>query len=247
MRSIRRRVGEYWCREGRRSMAARRLQRVTALRALLVVAMAAVLASGSAQQLQTETRKAPWQWSQAGRAEARELYVQQKQAEDRALNPSSPEASATIIGSATPELIFPIELFGRFLHIGFHGDRESRDLIWEEMEERARVAGLTLPEGFRQAIETSGGDYLRSLVEVDGLSADAQGSSPRELARIDKQIRAQKIAQCALRADALARARHIVGHDFFDRFLYAAVAPTMFVTIIGEPVPSPLELERGCR
>ena len=211
----------------------------------VALTFAAAQAIAAIAEPQTQEARAAWQWSATDRSIARDAYVQQKQAEDRVQHPSVREPKATILGSVAPELIFPIELFDRLLRISFGA--ESRDLVRQDVEERSRDAGLALPAAFWTSLETYAAEYLRSKAEVERLSLSLQRAKPRARAALERRIRFEKTSQCSFRAAALADARNLFGANTFDRFLYAAVAPTTFVTVIGQPAESPLALERGCK
>jgi len=62
-----------------------------------------------------------------------------------------------------------------------------------------------------------------------GLARGLPGASPEERARILARIAVLQEDNCAARAAAYASARAALGGERFDRFLYVAVAPDMYI------------------
>jgi hypothetical protein len=183
-------------------------------------------AIGQEIEAKPTAKRLAWEWTPTERLEARRLYVE-------ALK--SKGAIAQINGSETPELLMPDELFRRLIRIAFLLEgSEGREIVRTDLEFRAKMAGLSLPDGFWEKVETATQEYLNSLSETERLRARADSATLKERGRIMHDFAVAEKTRNASCAASLDRSRAAFQNSLFDKFLYAAVAPPTFVRYVSD-------------
>lgn len=109
-----------------------------------------------------------------------------------------------------------------------HAPAAHRDQFWVELHEAGRP-------------------FFEAWVEFQRLNAvlDTAPESVRE--RVEARRDEVFDSLCARRAAALTAARTLFGETEFDRFLYEAIAPAVFVSESGGTVSGAIAREEGCR
>jgi hypothetical protein len=220
--------------------------------------LGAFLNLGSSVAAETE-KKAASQLTLEERSAARQAEIaRQRRTED---GKGSDLRQVHISGAVTPELLLPIELFRHLMFIAFDPNPDARDHVRRGMLDRATKAGITLPPDFWLRLESSAPEYLESNRTAERLGnsvSPASGerkpgieSADRDRTSVLRELRRLKASQCELREAALRNARTEFGSQWFDHFLYGAVAPIVQVVITGEEPADPTALLRdvqgGCQ
>jgi hypothetical protein len=154
-----------------------------------------------------------------------------------------------IVGARDPELLLRWELFDVLIDGAFSDDPATRADERRELSENASSAGLTLPPGFWDTL----GQATRSQWEVENRNAAIgrrlQKATADEAVELRREYKRNYDGYCQIRAAALARATETFGREWFDRFLYQAVAPrTVQIKPGGVDDPQLLRtIEGGCR
>lgn len=191
------------------------------------------------------------------RASARQAEIARQR---KAAVGSAEHKAVRLSGAATPELFLPIELFRHLILISCDRPADAAEHVRGGLAERAGKAGITLPADFWPRLESISASYIESNRAVTLVSerlrptarGPEQSKKPdpdRDAAR--RELHALRSSQCELRQTALRNARLEFGQDWFDRFLYAAVAPIINIVISGNEPSEPAALLRdvqgGCQ
>lgn len=201
-----------------------------------VLALLAVFAADAQQ-----AKKAAWEWTVderlAGRADAaaaRERVMANR--EKWKAPPVSAMSTATpsqpydvVLGAQHPELFLSYELFDNMTRQAFSDDSRMRVVYRETIDKQRAAAGL--PPDWLDRLEGLSASYLSTSKRVyDG---------ERDPASQERMCRDRFAAMTAARRDFGAA---------FDRFLYSAVAPDMFIFAISKPdIESLRRIEGGCK
>jgi hypothetical protein len=152
--------------------------------------------------------------------------------------PPSSDTSTSVAGDRNPELFLPIEIFDSLLKGGFppqvSHQREARDTYRSSLKDGLEAAGFE-PESFWKALEAIAKGPIKADKEFCELAQTLGHATPGERKAIVKRCEEIAVSMCAPRASALAEARRRFGRKAFDRFLYRAVAPTMFQLMSPDP------------
>lgn len=214
--------------------------------ALLAITGAFALC-GFAQQQGNSAARQPWEWTvderiaercnrTAARARIERARVQ-RLAPTRTRDGGGVEflnVTDSIIGSQSPHLLLPTELFESVVRNGFVFDG------WREAF-ADKIAESGLPPAFWEQLETASTLYIDALREE------------RRLAQLADRTAAYGLQQalhprlCADRADALTKARALFG-PALDIFMYRHVAPTKSLDMDHVESAATLKSrEHGCR
>jgi len=141
----------------------------------------------------------------------------------------SPTSDADIIqGEKNPELFLPWEVHRFLLSTAFYADA-SVAAAW-----RARFASavpeLRIPQGFWATLAKVSADYLDGQRQIASLSDDMRKADSVRREQQRQAIVLKESSQCGLRLLALERANDAFGREWFDEFLYRAVAPNLTIS-----------------
>jgi hypothetical protein len=211
-----------------------------------VLSMAQPPMSAEAVEKMRKT-KAPEDWTVEERLAVR-FNPGDMQARRAAAAPNPSDEINHISGQRNPELFLPIEVFESLLRGAFAADAQASRVARSALREGLEAQGFD-PETFWPTLETIARVPIRAHREFFELGQKMGKVNAREREAISKKS-GEIVAQlCAPQAAALAEARKRFGWKPFDRFLYRAVAPTLFD--MSSPDPEwPAELRRregGCR
>jgi len=164
-------------------------------------------------------------------------------------SPTAAKLPSIIVGVRNPELLLPWELFDVLVSGAFSPNATTRDEERRELAANARVAGLTLPTDFWKTLENA----ARRQWEMEHRAIAIGHRIAKATADEAPAARAEYVRNyeglCEARAEAIARARDAFGTEWFDRFLYLAVAPrTVQIKPGGVDDPHLLRvIDGGCR
>ncbi|MGH2405059.1 MAG: hypothetical protein ACRDGN_11415, partial [bacterium] len=154
---------------------------------------------------------------------------------------------AVINGARNPELLLPWEIFQHFLSQTFN----PVALLQEDFRRRAAelAPGGELPVSFWARLQFAGSEFLNAVGTRRALLNELARTPEAARAPILSRIEAASEGYCQKRLRALERARNEFGADWFDRFLYLAVAPDIgMVWPENESWPEQLrQVEEGCQ
>lgn len=196
-----------------------------------------ILLSSAGTVAAAERLLVPWEWKRAERLERR--YDSALAAERRRNTPQCGSAVAeafVVDGCLNPELLLPAELMDTLTGMYTMSNAERGDAV------RAVASS-----GARSAARPVLGRAPRSRAEFQRLNAVLQTASRSERERVEARRNEVFDTLCARRADALTAARTLFGETAFDRFLYEAIAPGVFVSESGGTVSDVIAREEGCR
>lgn len=158
--------------------------------------------------------------------------------------PEGLETSDSFTGREHPELFLPFEIFASFTRNAYCHDDQVAEVFRRDAYEKGIRMGL--PPDFLTTLRRESEELIaiqRREVELSERvgTGGQQGNLMPELLRL-------RAEQCPLRAKTIRRLREIFGVETFDRFLYTAIAPNLYKSIVGG-VQDAEELraeERGC-
>lgn len=169
-------------------------------------------------------------------------------AEARTAPPDPNSETNHINGQRNPELFLPIEVFESLLMGAFAEDPQTSRLARSTMQEGLMAAGLD-PETFWQTLEVIAREPIRAHRELYALAMKMGKATPTDRKAISEQSGVIVAKLCGRQTAALAEARKRFGAKAFDRFLYRAVAPSMFKVMLSEDPEWEVQLRRkegGC-
>jgi len=166
-------------------------------------------------------------------------------------NPSATAAKlpSIIVGVRNPELLLPWELFDVLVSGALSADSTTRDEERRELADNARTAGLTLPPDFWKTLETAARPQWEMEHRAIAIGRRIQKAAADEVPSVRAEYVRNYEGLCEARADSIERARAAFGAEWFDRFLYEAVAPrTVQIKPGGVDDPHLLRvIDGGCR
>lgn len=199
----------------------------------------------------------PWEWTLEERIRDRSdpVKAEKRVVAARSARPSGMRIQATnagtnlqgdvIDGRRDPELFLPIELFQIFVSGAFTEDATGRAVYREGCIQDSSVQ---LPPNFWSRIDEITVTYVTTLNRARAINRQAGAAEEAERERLNRQSQEIQARQCQRLAENLESARRAFGRQFFDRFLYEAVAPTSGIALQRPNTPSEmLQFERGCR
>ena len=213
---------------------------------LVLLVIVLLVPQGAATAATVHLHKPAWQWTLDERLAARfdpAAQAAREAAHRDVIAHLHLGGPADIVdGKVAPELFLPSELFNHllkvaFLEVGALGPEPRRAI-----EERA--AGLGFARDLWPRLETAAWPYLKlhgahSRLFGSGDALDGKGLFGRP---------SSELADCRLRAEALASAKANFGEKPFLRLLYEAVAPTTRVsyTVNSMSRAQARFIEEGC-
>lgn len=159
-----------------------------------------------------------------------------------------PNADSIVVdGSRDPELLTPwelMDLLSATYYLREHGRKQQRWI--------ARGAKAYMGEDFVTRIRTVAAPWIDADAELRRIGERKLVADAEERAALQQQWAMVNRSICPLRAQALTALREEFGRENFDRFLYEAVAPDVFVVTTRASSPeAAAELDRwvedGCR
>lgn len=201
--------------------------------------------------------KPPWQWTLDERFAARHdpaaATERLRVAQTSSLAKTAPTANLPISdqvdfisGKDHPELFLPWELFDNLMTMAYADDPEVRSVFREAKSPSLASSGL--PADFWNRLEAISVAYLSDGRQLRDLHKRSVSDAAVKR-RIAIQRDGLENLKCRDRAAAIAAARHNFGEKF-DQFLYAGVAPSMFISIgrLGQVSQArEREIEGGCQ
>lgn len=191
--------------------------------------LSVVLVSAVAPGVAGERPLPPWEWQHAERLQRR--YDPSLAAERRRHAPQCSsgcgEGAIVVDGQVHPELLLPVELMDTLAGMYAMPDTARRDKVRALWLRRAPGIGR---DGFWDDLYAAGRPFFDASVELHRLSRMLDGASENERQTLQARHDAVFETLCSRRAVALAAARALFGDKSFDRFLYQAIAPGVFIT-----------------
>jgi len=192
-----------------------------------------------------ERLAAPWDWTRAERLARR--YDSALAAERRRNTPqcASGCGEAFIVdGRLNPELLLPTELMDTLAGMYTMSNAERRGAVRAQWLRHAPAAQR---DHFWDELHAAGRPFFESWAEFQRLNAVLETASESDRERL--QARRDEVfdSLCARRVAALAAARTLFSEKEFDRFLYEAIAPGVFISESGGTVSDAIAREEGCR
>lgn len=136
--------------------------------------------------------------------------------------------SIVVDGAKNPELLMPAELMDTLAGAYDTPDpavRANARQLWLR-----RVSALNLPATFWTDLYAAGQPFFDASIQFQEITQQLQAPlSESDRERLSQRRNEISASICQLRARALASARKTFGRDVFDRFLYEAIAPGVFV------------------
>jgi hypothetical protein len=190
---------------------------------------AAVQDGGPTAFSQKATPKPPWEWTTEERLAARfdpeQIAARRTKALARSGEPGPVPAPgfAVINGARNPELLLPWEVYQHLLSRAFHPLASLQEDFRRQVEARAPEGEL--PTNFWVRLQVGGGDFLAAAGTRRALIAELNRAPTAAREGISMRIDEATRGFCQKRLQGLERARKEFGAEWFDRFLYQAVAP----------------------
>ena len=180
----------------------------------------------------------PWQWSTSDRLAARAARMAERHA--------GPSSEIEFHGATEPEVFLPFEAYDDLLRRAFEAPPEERRrnrLLFEQRTAKWRPAR---GQALWPTLQRHAATLLASRRAQREAARGLDGAAPPERQRILQRIAELQRGECASRAAALARSRQAFGAELFDRFLYVAVVPDMFIRVTADDA-TPLQfIQGGC-
>lgn len=136
-------------------------------------------------------------------------------------------ASNSVVGQRNPELFLPTEIFDSLIQHAFLPVPEMRESYRRTFEEGFPVVGFS-PKAFWPALTTIARETIQAHTEYYEVAQRLAKATAADRKALHKRLEEIGAGLCAKRAVELAAARQHFGRKSFDKFLYRAVAPTMF-------------------
>ncbi|HEX6087878.1 MAG TPA: hypothetical protein VF266_25320 [Thermoanaerobaculia bacterium] len=187
---------------------------------------------------------APWEWTRADRLERR--YDPALAAERRRTSThcrSGCGDSVVVDGSVHPELLLPAELMDTLAGMYAMQDTARRDAVRTLWLRRA--PGLERSR-FWDDLHAAGRPFFEASAELHQLNRRLDEVSGSEREQLEARRDQVFDTLCSRREAALAAARALFGQKTFDRFLYQAIAPGVFISESGTGVSAATAPEEVC-
>ena len=143
-----------------------------------------------------------------------------------------------------PELLLPAELMDTLAGMYTMSNAERRHAVRAQW---LREAPAAQRDQYWDELHAAGRPFFEPRAEFQRLNAVLQTASRSERERVEARRNEVFDTLCDRRADALTAARTLFGEKAFDRFLYEAIAPGVFVSESGGTVSDAIAREEGCR
>lgn len=173
-----------------------------------------------------DSPRPPWKWTDEERI-AKRYDPSSMRSRESAFFADTPSAGRDVVqGAKNPELFLPWELYQSLLMRAFSPLPEASQVFRDVYQER--FGGAWFGDDFWQRLERTARPCLDSIETQRALAEEYQTAHPGRRAEIDRQADEFSKKDCRLRVQNLEAARATFGREAFDRFLYEAVAPSMF-------------------
>lgn len=213
--------------------------------ALLVTAL--FLADGARGQ---DSPRPAWQWTEEERI-AKRYDPSSMRSREGAFFADTPgplhRGRDVVEGAKNPALFLPFELFQSLLMKTFSPLPEASQVFRDVYQER--FGGAWFGDDFWQRLEQTARPYLDSIRTQRARAKEYQEAPPERRAEIDSQADELGQEACRLRVQSLETVRAAFGREAFDRFLYEAVAASMFHASVDSHVSADhlRHLAGGCQ
>lgn len=147
-------------------------------------------------------------------------------------------------GRENPELYLPFELFQHLVRTAYLSParEDFRKIMWPA------AASIGAQEDFWDRLMPEIAPYVAELAREQALAQAMHEAKEPQRGQLIAELQALQARNCGRRADAHAAAGRAFGDEWFDQFLYVAVAPNL--SQVARTLPSAEDLrraEQGCR
>ena len=205
--------------------------------------------------------KPPWAWTVEERLAARfdekariqriEAFEQQQAVRfaQRRAAPTSvishSRPTDIVHGSDHPELLLPFEIFNVFIHAAYGYDDATTAVVRDDATRKAVKLGL--PHNFLTLVQKDAQTFITLQREERQLRERVASGNSDEARAAKARLDVVEVLACSSRAAAIRDLRRKFGSRF-DRFLYSAIAPSVFRDLYTPVSPETLrQKEEGCR
>ena len=205
--------------------------------------------------------KPPWAWTVEERLAARfdekarnqrieafeqqqAVWIAQRRAAPAAVISHS-RPTDVVHGSDHPELLLPFEIFNVFVRAAYGYDDATAAVVRDDATRKAVPLGL--PHNFLTLLQKDAQTFITLQREEMQLRERFASGNSDEARATKARLDVVEVLACSSRAAAIRALRQKFGSRF-DRFLYSAIAPSVFRDLYTPVSPETLRRkEEGCR